>query len=205
MRVTFSWLCATLCALSAGCATGLRTIGEQRHFVARTADVSSPRQAFEQRHGGRITDHDTTASVEQIVNRLTGKVWRGPTIRVAVLASDEPNAYVLASGYLYVTTGMLDYACTDDELAAVIAHELAHLEEPDAFDRSHHGPGGALAVESEADERAVTLLIDGQYDPRSLIEMIRRLAHAQPSSWADYRCEQLFACLDEQPERSAAR
>ena len=75
-------------------------------------------------------------------------------------------------------------------------------EDPSAFDMSHRGPGSALAVESEADERAVTLLIDGQYDPRSLIEMITRLAHAQPSGWADYRCEQLFACLNEQPQVS---
>lgn len=39
----------------------------------------------------------------------------------------EINAFSLAGGPIYVTRGLLDYAVTDDELAAVLAHECAHV------------------------------------------------------------------------------
>mmetsp|Transcript_30780 Transcript_30780/g.117799 ORF Transcript_30780/g.117799 Transcript_30780/m.117799 type:complete len:240 (+) Transcript_30780:172-891(+) len=38
----------------------------------------------------------------------------------------EPNAFCLPGGKIGVFTGMLDLADTDDELAAVLAHEVGH-------------------------------------------------------------------------------
>lgn len=45
----------------------------------------------------------------------------------AVLDSKELNAFALPGGYVYVTKGLLEAAKTDDELAAVVAHELGHV------------------------------------------------------------------------------
>lgn len=39
----------------------------------------------------------------------------------------EINAFSLAGGPVYVTKGLMDQAVTDDELAAVLAHECAHV------------------------------------------------------------------------------
>jgi predicted Zn-dependent protease len=39
----------------------------------------------------------------------------------------EVNAFALPGGPVYVTTGLLDYATSDHELAAVLAHECAHV------------------------------------------------------------------------------
>jgi Zn-dependent protease with chaperone function len=39
----------------------------------------------------------------------------------------EINAFSLAGGPIYVTKGLMDYATTDHELAAVLAHECAHV------------------------------------------------------------------------------
>lgn len=44
-----------------------------------------------------------------------------------VLKSDEVNAFSLAGGPIYVTTGLLKYCRSDHELAAVLAHEVAHV------------------------------------------------------------------------------
>jgi len=44
------------------------------------------------------------------------------------LNSDEINAFAAPAGYIYVTTGMMDAVESDDELASVIAHEIAHVE-----------------------------------------------------------------------------
>jgi hypothetical protein len=39
----------------------------------------------------------------------------------------EINAFSLAGGPIYVTTGLMDYAGSDHELAGVLAHECAHV------------------------------------------------------------------------------
>lgn len=49
------------------------------------------------------------------------------TYHFAVLDSDELNAFALPGGYVYVTKGLMKAAATNDELAAVVAHELGHV------------------------------------------------------------------------------
>lgn len=39
---------------------------------------------------------------------------------------DEVNAFSLPGGYIYVYKGLIDFAESDDELAGVLAHEVAH-------------------------------------------------------------------------------
>jgi predicted Zn-dependent protease len=47
--------------------------------------------------------------------------------RFVVLDSEEPNAFAAPGGYIFVTTGALRVARTEDELASVLAHEVAHV------------------------------------------------------------------------------
>lgn len=48
-------------------------------------------------------------------------------IQVTVLQSKEINAFALPGGFLYVTTGLLEKAGSESELAGVMAHEMAHV------------------------------------------------------------------------------
>lgn len=48
--------------------------------------------------------------------------------RFVVLESDELNAFSVPTGPIYITVGLLRALETPDELAAVLAHELAHSE-----------------------------------------------------------------------------
>lgn len=43
-----------------------------------------------------------------------------------VVVSEEVNAFTLPGGFVYITTGLLSFVRTDDELAGVIAHEVTH-------------------------------------------------------------------------------
>ena len=43
-----------------------------------------------------------------------------------VIEDKEVNAFSLPSGIIYVNTGLLDMVSSDDELAGVLAHEIAH-------------------------------------------------------------------------------
>ena len=47
--------------------------------------------------------------------------WKFLLVRVA-----EPNACCVGEGHVIVTTGLLDLGLTDDELAGVLGHEIAH-------------------------------------------------------------------------------
>jgi predicted Zn-dependent protease len=44
-----------------------------------------------------------------------------------VVKMEEPNAFALPGGFIFVTTGMLDLNLTDDELAALLGHEITHV------------------------------------------------------------------------------
>ena len=46
-----------------------------------------------------------------------------------VIDSPEINAFCLPGGHIYVYTGLRKVVKTDDELAAVLAHEITHAEE----------------------------------------------------------------------------
>ena len=45
----------------------------------------------------------------------------------AILDREGPNAFALPGGFIYLTADLLEYVQSDDELAAVIAHEMGHV------------------------------------------------------------------------------
>jgi hypothetical protein len=59
-----------------------------------------------------------------------GKASRRPKIEytVKVLEEADTNAFTLPAGRIYMTRGLIELAGSDDELAAVIAHEIGHTE-----------------------------------------------------------------------------
>lgn len=179
--------CAWLILLAGGCATLPPVAEPVRAVEALTSvDGAARRLAFERRHGGCTPDADT-AILEQIVQRIAGATDRHVCLSAGVLRSEEPNAYVLATGHVYVTAGLLEMICSEDELAAVIAHEIAHLDDPEGFGREQDTPDARLTVEVNADRRAVPLLVNAGYDARALGIMILRLDHQQPEGWAAHR------------------
>jgi len=62
---------------------------------------------------------------------LTDRTWT-----YAVFEQDAPNAFVLPSGHIGVTTSLLRIASTDDQLAAVIGHEIGHVVARHAAERT---------------------------------------------------------------------
>lgn len=51
--------------------------------------------------------------------------------QVALLESPEINAFACPGGLILVTTGMISLAASEDEIAAVLAHEIAHINRYD--------------------------------------------------------------------------
>ena len=44
------------------------------------------------------------------------------------LDSDEVNAFAIPGGFVFITTGMLKFLNDEDELAAILGHEMGHME-----------------------------------------------------------------------------
>jgi len=67
---------------------------------------------------------------------------------VQVFADDNPNAFALPGGKIGVNTGMWTVAATPDELAAVLAHELAHVISRHAAERVSQQMAAGVALEA---------------------------------------------------------
>lgn len=79
----------------------------------------------------RATSNATTSRYATCVSRkLIAELpqqWRELPWEVVVFEDDSPNAFALPGGKVGVHTGLLSVARTEDQLAAVIGHELAHV------------------------------------------------------------------------------
>lgn len=147
------------------------------------------------------------AAVEEAEALLEAELRRGPTrltvlrggamhevtlgsrpgcpARVRLARSSQPNAF--ANGrWAVVTTRVMEFTRSDDELAVVIAHELAHniLAHKQRLD-AQGVPRGLLrrfgknaerirATEEEADRLGVRLLAAAGYDRSAIIPFWRR-------------------------------
>ena len=64
----------------------------------------------------------------------------------AVIEDTDVNAFSLPGGYVFLNSGLVKEAGSDDELAAVIAHEVAHIAARHAVKRYESGLGLQLAT-----------------------------------------------------------
>ncbi|MGV8833711.1 MAG: M48 family metalloprotease [Devosia sp.] len=79
-------------------------------------------------NGGVYSDRPAEIMVARIVGRLLAAAEQpNAQFQVTILDSSEVNAFALPGGYIYVTRGILALASDTSELAAVLAHEIAHV------------------------------------------------------------------------------
>lgn len=78
-------------------------------------------------YGGVYDDRPAQEMLAQIVGRLLRAADQPENFTVTILDSSEVNAFALPGGYIYVTRGILALASDSSELAAVLAHEMAHV------------------------------------------------------------------------------
>lgn len=77
---------------------------------------------------GRYDDEELQGYVQRVGEQLAQYSGsQHPVFRFTVLDSGEVNSFSLPGGYVYVTRGLLAYLNRDSELAAVLAHEVAHV------------------------------------------------------------------------------
>ncbi len=77
---------------------------------------------------GRYQDERLQRYVEEVGQRVAAGSDR-PDLKFTftVLDTDDVNAHAAPGGYVYVNRGLLAYLRSEDELASVLGHEIAHV------------------------------------------------------------------------------
>lgn len=121
-----------------------------------------------------------------------------------VLVADTPveNAFAAPGGLVLVTTGLLNRLESEDELAGVLGHEIAHIEldhsgyefkARKSFEYMNNGNkqasqanlesqmssmlnGYSTEIEAEADSRSAEMMIASGYNPYALLRFLERFS-----------------------------
>jgi len=75
-----------------------------------------------------VEDLNQNSLITEIGNELAeASEMREMQFHFRILKEDGPNAFSIPGGYIYVTYDLFDYIQSDDELAGILAHEIAHV------------------------------------------------------------------------------
>lgn len=152
-----------------------------------------------------VTDPLLNAWVESVSAPLFALTAR-KDVPYSIKILDDPtvNAFSTLGGFLYVDTGLLDFAQSDDELAGVIGHETGHIERRHALQTANKAnilnvlmgiggmfspfiyrfgqviEAGAIAKlrrddENQADKYGLMLMTRSGYDPDSMVSFMSHL------------------------------
>ena len=143
-----------IAASVAACATSTTSTGRTQYVgaVSQAQLNQLGAQAFTEakQKGPLSTDARQNAYVRCVVDALVRQLPPGQqTIawETAVFAQKEPNAYALPGGKVGVNSGLFDVARNQDQLAAVIGHEIGHVVERHHDERITRQMGAAGAVQ----------------------------------------------------------
>ena len=209
---------AALTAALAACATS--PLGRRQLVLVSNAEVNQAGAASFQDMQKKLPQSQDTRQVgyvncvsAAIVNEIPrlqaqGKLRVPSGWEVSVFDSKDVNAFALPGGKIGVYTGLLKVAATQDQLAAVIGHEVSHVLAGHSAERYSEtmasqiggvvvqattGVNGDLvnmatqafillpfsrAHESEADLLGLDLMASAGFDPRQAISLWQNMARA---------------------------
>ena len=141
------------------------------------------------------TDPDITAAVNAILQRLVTVCERNNLpFTCNVIQSYSINAFSVPGGHIYLTCGLLRFAETEDEVAGIVGHEIAHAslrhasklyhETMALLSRRENGGRSAAPLmllsnhledlEQEADSRGVLYAHKAGFNPNGLPDFLER-------------------------------
>lgn len=161
-----------------------------------------------QQDSREITDRTALQVVDSVVDRIckANSIDRS-LIKLHLLVKEDINAFALPDGHLVVYSGLIADAKNPEELAGVLAHELAHIQLKHITQKlikeigitaiaaltTGSGNGAVIrdlartisatafdrALESEADSVGVAYLQNARIDPAPLANFLMRMAEKQ--------------------------
>jgi len=99
---------------------------EQEYFIGRAVAANVLSTYRLQTNRPEITTYLNRICYALIINSPRPEIFNG--YHVAILDSDEINAFATPGGHIFISRGLISCATSEDTLAAVIAHEIAHIQ-----------------------------------------------------------------------------
>lgn len=117
--------------LLAACSTNPATGKRQFNIVSESQEVAIGQQSHPEiirQYGVYDEKPELNRLVNEVGQRLAAASER-PNLPWTFTVLDSPivNAMALPGGYIYITRGMLERINSEDELAGVLGHEIAHV------------------------------------------------------------------------------
>lgn len=196
-----------LSLLVAGCRAGgsntqTQGVGGETETLTGRAGTA----AMEERYGGLFVFPEATdrmgAVARQIRQANPDSLPKRRNWQFQMLNTDQVNAFSLPGGQIYLTRGLYERRLGDnnDLLAAVVAHEMAHIERQDSLKPTAPTPEEALRREIETDQLAAEYLRTAGYPAQHLADLLRLIKDVQPEGWAEARVR----ALENRPETLVA-
>lgn len=205
-------LCAAVCFAQSSdkkkdpSAIGSRKVATGPNFYSLEREMALGKQlALELEKQTKLFDDPI---LTEYVNRLGQNLARHSDVTfpvtIKIIDSDQPNAFTLPGGHVFVNTGLIRLSESEAELASAIAHELGHVAARHATRQATRqqiatgasiplvifgGPAGAAArqamplgflkmsrvYESEADVLGLQYLYETGYDPTAAVDLFERM------------------------------
>lgn len=130
-----------------GCARSNFNLATQRQeitFTSTDREVEQGRKLAQRvkKELALVADETLQQRVRTIGARIAAICDRKELVyHFAVIDDKDVNAFSLPGGYIFVDEGLVKKTTSDDELAAVIAHEVAHVTARHAVKRFESGIG----------------------------------------------------------------
>ncbi len=161
--------------------------------------------------GAWTEDQPLTEYVTGVAASLKGFVRRKDMpYHFHVVESPQVNAFALPGGEIYVFRGLLEFVESEAELAAILGHEMSHVDMKHCIDHYRYEVAmkrvGAAEVgqgidqsrrlasiaysqfqEVEADAQGMRMSIDATYDPEAAARLFQRMSQAFEGKSKVYR------------------
>lgn len=168
------YLLALFCAASVTClgASIVLASPEKSWILPATENeikIGNAVDAFAQQRFVMLDAPDIQAEIEVLGQKLLSASGSRPVpYRFKVININDINAFSAPGGFIYMMYGMLQLAQTKDEIAAVVAHEIAHVE------LRHHMKSyrSQQAVQLMMTASMVTLIVTGNDDIAKLVRQV---------------------------------
>lgn len=124
-------LAFTLIVFAAACSTNPATGQRQFNIVSEGQEISIGQQSHPEiiKQFGVFDEKPELNRLVERVGRKLATASERPNLPWTFTVLDTPmvNAMALPGGYIYITRGMLERINSEDELAGVLGHEIAHV------------------------------------------------------------------------------
>ncbi len=118
-------------AVVPGCSQNPVTGERQLSLIPRQQEVAMGEEAapqFKEEFGGEVTDPQVQNYVRSVGQRVARVAARDLPYEFTAVRDDTPNAFALPGGKIFITAGLLNRLTNEQQLAAVLAHEVAHAD-----------------------------------------------------------------------------